>query len=221
MFCSRGGRRRRRSKEVCCEGERVSGGGCGGKGRERERRSGSGRGGREEMRHPLRAVNLAVQSGSSFHQHRLMRSSACYHRCRTFPVSLTPDRSMPEAGLRNPSDPFVKRTIMHTSAALGSHSLYFVYLENLYFPDCLSPISSGLQFARPCTCASWLQKRSRRQLSIAFCPRSLNHTDAQCILRSFAQRSSHVPPSLLNHCAESRSAREVFSSLFATRFCYQ
>ena len=47
--------------------------------------------------------------------------------------------------------------------------------KSTYSPDCLSQNSSGLDFTRPYYCTSWLQKRSRRQLSIAFCPRSLNH----------------------------------------------
>ena len=65
----------------------------------------------------------------------------------------------------------------------------------------------------------WLQIRSRRQLSIAFCPRSLNYTEAQDLLRSSVQRSSHEPPRILCHRAETRGAWEAFFPLFSPRFC--
>ena len=38
-----------------------------------------------------------ISTRSSFHQPRLMPFSACYRRCRAFPISSTPDRSMSEA----------------------------------------------------------------------------------------------------------------------------
>ena len=72
---------------------------------------------------------------------------------------------------------------------------------------CIPPALAGIL---------WLRIRSRRQLSIAFCSRSLNYTDSQGFLRSSVQGSSNVPPSLLCHRAETRSAWEAF---FPARSC--
>ena len=46
----------------------------------------------------------------------------------------------------------------------------------------------------------------------------LSITEAQGLLRSFVQRSSHVPPSLHCHRAETRSAWEVVFPLFSTDY---
>ena len=73
---------------------------------------------------------------------------------------------------------------------------------------CISPVLTGmLRF----------QIQSRQQLSIAFCPRSLNHTFSILCARIFTRPTK---PSL-SSCRNLKRMRSVLPSLFTTRFCQQ